>query len=98
MSYELTDPPDDARPPAPPPLPPPMPLAWQEPPPPTRHGVEFHGTAAGTIEQAELFGVIAAEEGGGPFERAIREEVNDALITIHVEPEDKAKLHGVVVL
>ena len=36
--------------------------------------VEFHGTAAGTDEQAELFGAIAAEEGGGPFVKATREE------------------------
>jgi D-lactate dehydrogenase (cytochrome) len=29
--------------------------------------VEFHGTDAGVKEQAEMFGEIAAEHGGGPF-------------------------------
>jgi D-lactate dehydrogenase (cytochrome) len=29
--------------------------------------VEFHGTEAGVKEQAEMFGEIAAEHGGGPF-------------------------------
>jgi divalent metal cation (Fe/Co/Zn/Cd) transporter len=32
------------------------------------------------------------------IEQSIREEVPDALITIHVEPEDNAKHRGVVVL
>jgi divalent metal cation (Fe/Co/Zn/Cd) transporter len=32
------------------------------------------------------------------IERALRAEVADASITIHVEPEDKAKHHGVVVV
>ena len=32
------------------------------------------------------------------IERALRAEVGDALITIHVEPEDKAKHQGIVVL
>ena len=32
------------------------------------------------------------------IEKALRAEVADALITIHVEPEDKAKHHGVLVL
>jgi divalent metal cation (Fe/Co/Zn/Cd) transporter len=32
------------------------------------------------------------------IERALRAEVSDATITIHVEPEEKAKHSGVVVL
>lgn len=36
--------------------------------------VEFHGTEAGTREQSELFGAIAAEHGGGGFSWATREE------------------------
>ncbi len=41
--------------------------------------VEFHGSAAGTAEQSELFGAIAAEEGGGPFDRATHEEDRNRL-------------------
>jgi D-lactate dehydrogenase (cytochrome) len=41
--------------------------------------VEFHGTAAGVTEQAELFGAIAAEVGGGPFDRATHEEDRNRL-------------------
>ncbi len=36
--------------------------------------VEFHGTEAGVKEQAERFGEIAAEYGGGPFDWATRAE------------------------
>ncbi|MET0746191.1 MAG: FAD-linked oxidase C-terminal domain-containing protein [Microvirga sp.] len=36
--------------------------------------VEFHGTEAGVKEQAERFGEIAAEFGGGPFEWATKAE------------------------
>jgi D-lactate dehydrogenase (cytochrome) len=36
--------------------------------------VEFHGTEAGTREQSETFGEIAAGLGGGPFEWATKEE------------------------
>ena len=32
------------------------------------------------------------------LERAIKAEVSDALISIHVEPDDKAKHSGIVVL
>jgi D-lactate dehydrogenase (cytochrome) len=36
--------------------------------------VEFHGTAKGTEEQAEMFAAIAAEHGGGAFDWAVQEE------------------------
>jgi D-lactate dehydrogenase (cytochrome) len=36
--------------------------------------VEFHGTEAGVKEQAERFGEIAAEYGGGPFDWATKAE------------------------
>jgi D-lactate dehydrogenase (cytochrome) len=36
--------------------------------------VEFHGSAASVKEQSELFGEIAAELGGGPFDWATRPE------------------------
>ena len=36
--------------------------------------VEFHGTHASAAEQAELFGAIAAGEGGGPFRSSPKEE------------------------
>lgn len=36
--------------------------------------VEFHGTEAGAAEQAERFGEIATEFGGGPFEWATKPE------------------------
>jgi D-lactate dehydrogenase (cytochrome) len=36
--------------------------------------VEFHGTEAGVKEQAERFGEIATEYGGGPFEWATKAE------------------------
>ncbi|MFO1089223.1 MAG: FAD-linked oxidase C-terminal domain-containing protein [Hyphomicrobiales bacterium] len=36
--------------------------------------LEFHGTTASAAEQAELFGAIAADLGGGPFRSAAKEE------------------------
>ncbi len=36
--------------------------------------VEFHGTAASVAEQAERFGEIASDFGGGPFDWATRQE------------------------
>jgi len=32
------------------------------------------------------------------LERALKDEIEDALITIHVEPDNKAKHAGIVVL
>jgi D-lactate dehydrogenase (cytochrome) len=36
--------------------------------------LEFHGSAAGVVEQSERFGEIAADLGGGPFEWATKAE------------------------
>ncbi len=41
--------------------------------------VEFHGTEAGAREQAERFGEIAADLGGGPFDWATRPEERSRL-------------------
>jgi D-lactate dehydrogenase (cytochrome) len=41
--------------------------------------VEFHGTETGVEEQAERFGEIAAEFGGGPFEWATKPEERSKL-------------------
>jgi len=41
--------------------------------------VEFHGTIAGAAEQARMFGEIAADLGGGPFESASKEEDRNRL-------------------
>jgi D-lactate dehydrogenase (cytochrome) len=41
--------------------------------------LEFHGTEAGVTEQAERFGEIAAEYGGGPFEWATKPEERSRL-------------------
>jgi D-lactate dehydrogenase (cytochrome) len=43
--------------------------------------VEFHGTEAGVAEQAERFGSIAEEFGGGPFEWATKAEDRTRLWT-----------------
>lgn len=63
----------------------------------TRHAgrqsfVDFHLVVPGTMTVSE------AHEICDRIEQSIREEVPDALITIHVEPEDNAKHRGVVVL
>lgn len=54
--------------------------------------IDFHLVVPGTMA------VSAAHEICDTIERALRAEVADALITIHVEPEEKAKHHGVLVL
>ncbi len=41
--------------------------------------VEFHGTESGVAEQAEIFGAIAAENGGGPFRWTANAEERDRL-------------------
>jgi len=41
--------------------------------------VEFHGTEAAVAEQSQLFGAIALEFGGGPFERATQAEQRSRL-------------------
>ncbi len=63
----------------------------------TRHAgpmtfVEFHLVVKGSMS------VNDAHEICDRLERAIKAEVHDALISIHVEPDDKAKHAGIVVL
>ena len=54
--------------------------------------IDFHLVVPGPMP------VTAAHEICDRIEKALRAEVADALITIHVEPEEKAKHHGVLVL
>jgi cation diffusion facilitator family transporter len=54
--------------------------------------VDFHLVVPGTMA------VSSAHDICDRIERALREEVEDAMITIHVEPEQKAKHAGIVVL
>jgi cation diffusion facilitator family transporter len=54
--------------------------------------IDFHLVVPGTMPVSAAHGICDA------IERALRSEVPDALITIHVEPEEKAKHHGVLVL
>ena len=63
----------------------------------TRHAgrmtfVEFHLVVPGAMS------VAAAHEICDRIERALEADMEDTEITIHVEPEGEAKLHGVVVL
>jgi len=63
----------------------------------TRHAgrltfVEFHLVVAGTMP------VTQAHDICDRIERAIRDEFEDVRISIHVEPEDKAKHAGIVVV
>lgn len=63
----------------------------------TRHAgrrtfIDFHLVVPGDMT------VSRAHEICDRIEQALRDEVDDTMITIHVEPEDKAKLQGVVVL
>ena len=54
--------------------------------------IDFHLVVPGTTT------VSAAHEICDTLEVAIRQEIGEALITIHVEPDDKAKHAGIVVL
>lgn len=54
--------------------------------------IDFHLVVPGSTT------VSAAHEICDTLEVAIREEIGEALITIHVEPDDKAKHAGIVVL
>jgi cation diffusion facilitator family transporter len=54
--------------------------------------IDFHLVVSGDTT------VSAAHEICDNLERAIRQEIGEALITIHVEPDDKAKHAGIVVL
>jgi cation diffusion facilitator family transporter len=63
----------------------------------TRHAgrvifVDFHLVVPGQLAVSD------AHEICDRLERALKAEVEDALVTIHVEPEDKAKHAGIVVL
>lgn len=63
----------------------------------TRHAgrrtfVDFHLVVPGAISVSQAHGICDR------IEQAIKAEVEDTLITIHVEPDDKAKHSGIVVL
>ena len=63
----------------------------------TRHAgrmtfVDFHLVVPGSMPVTEAHGICDR------IEKGLRAEVVDAMITIHVEPEEKAKHHGVLVL
>jgi cation diffusion facilitator family transporter len=63
----------------------------------TRHAgrmtfIDFHLVVSGAMS------VTDAHEICDRLERALKAEIEDALITIHVEPDDKAKHAGIVVL
>jgi cation diffusion facilitator family transporter len=54
--------------------------------------IDFHLVVSGDMPVTRAHAIC------DQIEKALRAEVADALITIHVEPEDKAKHHGVLVL
>ncbi len=54
--------------------------------------IDFHLVVPGSMPVSD------AHEICDRIEEALRDEVGDAVITIHVEPEDKAKHQGIVVL
>lgn len=63
----------------------------------TRHAgrmtfIDFHLVVPGSMSVTDAHAICDA------IEKALKAEVSGALVTIHVEPEEKAKHHGVVVL
>ncbi len=54
--------------------------------------IEFHLVVPGSMAVSDAHSICDR------IEAALRAEVFDAMITIHVEPEEKAKHQGVVVL
>ncbi len=54
--------------------------------------IDFHLVVVGSMPVTEAHGICDR------IEKALRAAVPDAMITIHVEPEEKAKHHGVLVL
>jgi cation diffusion facilitator family transporter len=54
--------------------------------------IDFHLVVPGSMPVTEAHDIC------DQIEKALKSEVADALITIHVEPEEKAKHHGVLVL
>src|SRR5205085_11623713 len=63
----------------------------------TRHAgrrtfIDFHLVVPGEMSVSEAHNIC------DEIERMLKAEVEDALITIHVEPENKAKHSGIVVL
>jgi divalent metal cation (Fe/Co/Zn/Cd) transporter len=54
--------------------------------------VEFHLVVPGAMTVAESHAICDR------IEEALREEMQQLMVTIHVEPEVKAKQHGVPVL
>ena len=54
--------------------------------------IDFHLVVPGSMPVSEAHGIC------DQIEAALKADVPDAMITIHVEPEEKAKHHGVLVL
>jgi divalent metal cation (Fe/Co/Zn/Cd) transporter len=54
--------------------------------------IDFHLVVPGAMPVSEAHDICDR------IEQALREEVRHAVISIHVEPEDKAKHSGIVVL
>ena len=75
-----------------------MPAAhWRRTTCATRHAgrrtfIDFHLVVLGGMSVSQAHDICDRIEG------ALRREIDDALITIHVEPEEKAKHSGIVVL